>query len=251
MKLRTILVTTAAVVATLTTVHAQYNFLGSATGSWTTYLGANPVPVLNTASPGSITDVAGGGASYGRTTDAGGTFTQTPLFRVGDTWRFQFDGVIGNNTTFRIEFSNPGRTSAFTLGIQNANAAGADFLQVDSLGTPAPTGLFSGNFGGAAGGTQRVFGNVDITIQSGTTALISGLISDSTGPVWSAPATMDLGNTAPTLYAAVNVNSGGAVTGITSLSWTLTPVPEPSTLSLTGLGLASLAFWRKRAGRKA
>lgn len=228
MKLRRILATTAAVVATLTTVHAQYDFLGSASGSWTTYFGANPVPVLNTTSPGSITDVAGGGASYGRTTAANGTFTQTPLFRAGDTWRFQFDGIIGNNTTFRIEFSNPGRTSALVFALQNANAAGADFLQVDSLGTPGPTALFdNADLGGAAGGTQRVFGDVNITILSSTSASIAGTLSDSTGVRWNTPVTMDLGTTAPTLHAAINVNSGGTVTGITALNWTLVSVPEP------------------------
>jgi hypothetical protein len=243
MKIGSIL--TAAVTALTSVCGAQtLDFLNTTPGAWTGY-NNNPVPALNTTSPGSIADAAGGGASYGRSTDAAGAVSVSPLFRAGDVWSFQFDGILGNNSTFRIEFSNPTRTSALVFGLQNANPSGADFLQLDSLGTPGPSSLFSGNFGGAAGGTQRVFGNIDITIQSSTIAEVSGQMSDSTGIVWSTPFTMDLGNTAPTLYAAVNINSGGSVTTINTLTWTFTPVPEPGTWALVALGMLTFGLARK------
>jgi hypothetical protein len=250
MRIKSLLVATAMAVATLSNVRADINFLGTATNTW---IGYNPVgsapPILNTTAPGSITAPAGG-FRYGRSTDAGGAFSPSPLFRTGDIWRIQFDGVIGNNTTFRIEFSNPTRTAGLVLGMQNANATGADFLQVDSLGTAGPSDLFTGNLGGVAGGTQRVFGDVSITIQSGSTALISGSLSDSTGVRWNTPFTMDLGTTAPTLFAAVNINANGGVTAINTLSWSLTAVPEPGTLTLAGLGLVALGISCRRSARK-
>src|SRR6266550_3418512 len=159
MRIRNLLVATAVAVATLSNARADINFLGSATNTW---IGYNPVgsvpPTLNTTAPGSITGPVSG-FRYARSSDAAGAFSPSPLFRTGDAWRFQFDGVLGNNAIFRIEFANPTRTAGLVFTMQNATAAGGDALQVDSLGTPAPTSLFAGDFGGVAGGTQRIFGN--------------------------------------------------------------------------------------------
>jgi hypothetical protein len=44
----------------------------------------------------------------------------------------------------------------------------------------------------------------------------------------------------------MNLNASAGVSGINTLGWTLTPVPEPTTVALlTGLGLAGLMFRRR------
>lgn len=228
-----------------------YNFLGSTPGSWVGYAGS-PVPNLVTSTPGSIADSPSGGSSYARLNTA---FSSYPgSWREGDTFAFRFDGVVSNNTALRIEFSNGATTVAGLLGLQFVivNAAGnnGDSIQINALGG-TPTTLFSaGNLGAPAGSPERVIGDITLSILDGNTASVSGSIMDELGNVWTGPsATINLGNAPSTLYAGFNVNSGGGVSGLNNLDWTLTPIPEPGSVALfVGLGLIGLALGR-RAGR--
>jgi len=239
----------------LTSAQAQsVNYLGSSGGNWVAYGGASAVPVLVTTTPGSITDATSAGSSFARYNLPEGGFSG--LWKAGDTYRLEFDGVVVNATTFRLEFSSTGRNNGLQYVLVNGPAVGADRLEVNSFGAPSGLNLYTGNLGGAsaAGTAQRVFGDLTFTVLSGaTTAAVTGTFSDSTGVLWSASGDtapiQSLGPTAASLFAALNVSSGGSATTINNLTWTYTAVPEPGTATLAALGLGLLAF--RRATRKA
>jgi hypothetical protein len=208
------------------------------------------VPNLVTTTPGSIVDTAAAGSSYGRLNTAFAAYGGS--WRVGDKYIFNFDGVVSNNTALRFEFSN-GSATAPLLGLQFVivNAGNnADSVQINSL-TGSFESLFDNNNLGGAGGVglaQRVVGNLTVSILSGgATASVTGTLADSTGTLWSGPTgTINLGTAPSSLFAAMNLNTSAGVSGITTLGWTLTPIPEPSTVALlTGLGLAGLMIRRR------
>lgn len=238
----------------VSSVSAQsLNYLGSLTTDWVVYAGASAVPVFVTGAPGSITDAASAGSSWARSAVPSAGFSG--VWKAGETYRLDFDMVVANSTTFRLEFSNTGRTAGLQYVFINGPSAGADRVEVNSFGAPAGLTLHSGNLGGAAGAgsAQRVVGDITFTVLPGaTTASVSGSLSDSTGVLWTgsggtAPV-QNLGVTSASLYPAVNVSSGGSATAINSMTWTYTAVPEPGTGALLLLGLAAFGFRRARKG---
>jgi len=249
MRLRTLGAVSAALMATLTGVRAEaYDFLGSAPGNWVVYAGANSVPNLVTTTPGSIVDNVASGSSYGRLNTTFGSFSGS--WRVGDTYAFHFDGVVSNSTV-QIEFTSGGAAAGSLLGlrmtINNNAASGGDFVLINALGGSSSL-LFSGNFGGGAGvgSAQRVLADITLSIGAGT-ATVSGSVADGLGNLWTGPnTTINLGTAPASLFAGMNVNAGGGISAINTLNWTLTPVPEPSTVALlAGLGLAGFIFRRR------
>lgn len=229
------------------------SYLGSFGTNWVAYGGASAVPVLVTTSPGAITDATSAGSSFGRSTVPSAGFSG--LWKAGDTYRLDLDAVIGNATTFRIEFSNVNRNGGLQYVFINGPAIGADRVEVNSFGATAGLSLYTGNVGGAAAtGAQRLFGDITFTVQPGlTTAAVSGSLSDASGVIWSASGVtaplQGLGPAGGTLFPAVNVSSGGSATAINNMTWSYTTVPEPSTGAIALLGLAIAAF--RRAYRKA
>lgn len=248
MNLRIRVVANMALLGALTVASAEtVNFLSTAPANWVGYAGS-PVPQLNTTSPGSIVDATSSGASYGRLNTS---FTAYPgLWEIGDTYRFQFNGVVSNNTQLRLEFTDASHAAALQLVVVNGAANNADLVQINALGGTSSLLFSAGNLGGAGGVgvPQQVIADLTLSIVSGTSASLSGTLADSTGTLWSGPgATINLPSAPSAFYAAANLNSGAGVTGITTLSWTLTQVPEPGTFALfAGMGLAGLWFARRQ-----
>jgi len=249
MNLRTFLAVNVAVMATLAGARGETSdFLGSATASWKTYAGATAVPSLFTTAPGRIVDATSSGSSYGRLDTAFSIYPGS--WQPGDKFTFRMDGVISNSTTFRAEFTDAAHAVALQLVMVNGAANNADIVQINALGGTSAL-LFQGNLGGVAGSPQRLLADLTLTIQpGGNTAMLSGSLTDSVGSLWGGTTpTINLGVAPAALYAGLNVNASGGVSGINLLNWTVALVPEPSTAALlTMAGLAAMAFGR-RLGR--
>jgi hypothetical protein len=225
------------------------NYLGSSSGNWIAYGGASALPVLVTTTPGSITDATSAGSSFARYNLPEGGFSG--LWKAGDTYRIEFDGVVANGATLQLEFSSTGQNNGLQYVLVNSSTLGADRLEVNSFGAPSGLNLYTGNLGGAsaAGTAQRVFGELKFTVLPGAAAAsVTGTLSDSAGVLWSASGDtaliQNLGPTAASLFAALNVSSDGSATTINNLTWTYTAVPEPGTAALAALGLTFLAVGR-------
>jgi hypothetical protein len=245
--LTTFLAASIAVAAAMTNASGQtFDFLGSASSNWVVYAGASGVPTLVTTNPGSITDNPSSGSSYGRFNASMSLYPGN--WRAGDTYGFHLDGVVSSGAApFRIEFTDAAHAVALQLVIVNGASANADSIQMNALGGTTAVLFSGGNFGGAAGvGTaQRIFGDVTLAINgtgtSGINATVSGLISDNVGTLWSGPnATINLGTAPASFFPGVNLNAGASVMSISTLNWTLTPVPEPSVAALLMSGLTWL-----------
>lgn len=226
------------------------NYLGSTAGSWTAYSGG-VLPTLNTTAPGSITGAAAGWR-YARTTSAAGTVPGT--WRVGDTYTMNFTGTIGNGTILRVEFSDPNHLDGLQMYMQNLATAGGDKVSIWSMGTAAATTLYTGDFGGSAGVglAEQITANLVFTVLAGAkTASVSGTLGDNRGDLPVTGLTIPLGTTTSSLYAAFNLSSAGAISGISSLEWSYQAVPEPQTWTLfASFGLVALGFGRRSLSRK-
>lgn len=247
MTLRTLVAVNAALWGSLAVASGgTVSYLSTFPSNWVAYAGA-PLPVLTTTSPGSIVDAASSGSSYGRLSASLADYPGN--WRIGDTYNFQFTGVVSHNTSFRMEFSNGAATVPALLGLQFVIVnATSDSIQIGSLGGTSASLLSAGNLGGVVGSAAQVVGNLSLSILAGNQASVSGTVSDSQGTLWSGPsATINLGAAPSAFYAGLNVNAGGGVSGINNMNWTLTPVPEPGSIVLfAGCGLAGLWFGRRR-----
>jgi len=247
MRLKALGAVSAALMVAIGGVRAETNnFLGSAPGNWIGYAGG-PAPNLVTTTPGSIVDTSAGGGSFGRFNTSFGAHP-AGLWRVGDSYAFHFDGVVSNGTTLRLEFTDTSHAVALQLTMNNSSSANADSLVVNALGGGTSLLFSGGNFGGAAGTSQRLFADVTLSIVSSSTASLSGSVADSLGNLWTGPgSTINLGTSPSAIFAGIDLlGNGNGVSGINTLDWTVTPVPEPATVVLFGgLGLAALIFRRR------
>jgi len=247
MRLKAFLTASAMVMGTLAGAQAQVSdFLGSSSASWVGYAGG-PAPTLVTTTPGSIVDTTAGGGSFGRFSTALSSHPASS-WRVGDSYAFHFDGVVSNATTFRLEFTDTAHAVALQFTLNNSSSANADSLVVNALGGGTSLLFSGGNFGGAAGASQRLFGDVTLSIVSSSTASLTGSVSDNVGTLWTGTGTtINLGASPAAIYPGIGLlSNGNGVSGITVLNFALTPVPEPSTATLfAGVGVAFLVFGRR------
>ncbi len=157
-------------------------------------------------------------------------------FQVGNDASDSVGNLANFNATMAAAINNPaGYDISYTYYINTAAFTGATFLQV---GIFVNTGL---------GYYAQDYSTPNQLSLNGT-QLASGQIF--TGTVTESLATMGVNdpNAATESYFRLGLieNGNGTGTGVYYTNISVSPVPEPATLSLCGLGLAGLAFLRRR-----
>ncbi len=156
-------------------------------------------------------------------------------FQVGNDTSTSAGNLAGFNAAMAAAWANPsGYAITYTYSVNTAAITGATFLQLGTYVNPG-SGFYAQDYGAdqvQLNGTQLASGSV-ITGTVVVPFTVFNIASDTAT------------ETSYRLGLIENTTSG-ATGGVYFTSISVAPVPEPATLSLCGLGLAGLAFLRRR-----
>jgi PEP-CTERM motif len=196
-----------------------YNFSDNTSDGWANAgFGSTPVATISNI----------GGQNY--------VYLPTVGFQSGNDASGYAGNLAGFNAAMSAAILNPaGYDISYTYYINTAAFTGATFLQ---LGVYVNTGL----------GYYAQDYSTPNQVSFNGTQLASGQIF--TGTVTESLATMGVNdpNAGTETFWRLGLieNGNGTGTGVYYTNISVSPVPEPATLSLCGLGLAGLAFLRRR-----
>lgn len=170
-----------------------------------------------------------------------GSYMPGDSFTFSITLAFTPGGTVTNldGTSYWFEQSNP--SAPFYFSITNRDVTGSMFTDLQSPHIVYPQGLSPQNandLGGITDGPSQPAGNyfiANITVQISPSA---------------APATYFIENTTAGGKTSVAVSDTGAAVNIPQAVYTITIVPEPSSIALFASGIpVAIGFLRRRASR--
>ncbi|HZQ45416.1 MAG TPA: PEP-CTERM sorting domain-containing protein [Verrucomicrobiae bacterium] len=182
-------------------------------------------------------------------TQSGG-FGDTSLFSDnGDPGRTAISGYNGGNPSRTIASFASGFAADYAISIENG------FIGVFGLASGG-NGSLNYLFGQSQSGnnsdasytislTPIQMSQIGLTAGSGQTLFLEGTLSS--GSAYRSNETIGSSITSPDGGSAPNAGFNGSVAFTSADAYTLTAVPEPSTLALMGMGaISSMLFYRRR-----
>lgn len=205
-------------------------------GGWAAHSGAGTLPVQVNASGG--IDLVHGASAEDVNHNVGA------IMAAGDVWRYSIDVTVDTYSVpyYFAHFKDSGFGFNGRLHLDNSTGAGDFTFGVSDIGSDGgATSVFTGDF--FFDTTYRV--NVEYNYDLGTsTVTIDGV----TGSITSTDADLMQSMEAIAFRQTSTGATGSSIMTIDNLEVVsvMTPIPEPSTAAVLGLGLAAISVRRRR-----